>query len=130
MRMPSIFIRKEAKGHGAKKRVEGGEVAGKRVLLIEDLITTGGSSLAAVEALRSEGAIVSDCLAIISYDFPEATASFEAAGVRLSTLTTFEAVLEAAARQGSLPAHAAASVREWLRDPQAWAERHNADAVA
>jgi orotate phosphoribosyltransferase len=72
MRLPSVFIRKELKEHGTKKRVEGGDVTGKRVVLIEDLVTTGGSSIAAIEALRAEGAVVSDCLAIISYGFPEA----------------------------------------------------------
>ena len=58
MRTPSVFIRKELKEHGTKKRVEGGDVTGKRVVLVEDLVTTGGSSIAAIEALRAEGAVV------------------------------------------------------------------------
>jgi len=121
MQKPSVFIRKEAKEHGTKKRVEGGNVSGKRVLLVEDLVTTGGSSLAGIAALRAEGAVVTDCLAIISYGFPEAVTQFEAAGVRLHSLTTFEEVLGIAEAQGLIDEGGAASVRDWLRDPHGWA---------
>lgn len=123
MRRPSIFIRKEAKSHGAKKRIEGGDVAGKRVLLVEDLVTTGMSSLSAVEALRAEGAIVTDCLAIISYGFAEARESFAAAGVTLHATTTFEEVLKVALERGAIDERGAEIVRDWLRDPQGWAAR-------
>lgn len=123
-RLPSVFIRKEAKGHGTKKRVEGGDVAGRHVLLVEDLVTTGMSSLSGVEALRAEGAVVSDCLAIISYNFAEALEKFAEAGVRLHALTDFETVLTVALEQGVVDEPAAASVREWLGDPHGWAARH------
>lgn len=123
---PSVFIRKQPKEHGKRARIEGGDVRGKRVLLVEDLVTTGGSSLSGVQALREEGAIVTDCLAIISYGFPEATEAFAAAEVRLHTLTSFEAVLSAANNPGALSDGAlsnedAATVRDWLRDPHGWA---------
>jgi orotate phosphoribosyltransferase len=127
MAKPSVFIRKEAKEHGTRKRVEGGDVSGKRVLLVEDLVTTGGSSLAGVEALRAEGAIVNDCLAIISYGFSEAVERFEAAGVRLHPLTTFEAVLEIATSRAILDEAGAASVRSWLKNPQDWAKQRGFD---
>jgi orotate phosphoribosyltransferase len=120
MQKPSIFIRKEPKGHGTKKRVEGGDVAGKRVLLVEDLVTTGGSSMAAIEALRDEGAFVTDCLAIISYGFPESVELFQQHGVRLHTTTTFEAVLEVALERSLIDATDATVVREWLKNPRAW----------
>jgi orotate phosphoribosyltransferase len=120
MQKPSIFIRKEPKGHGTKKRVEGGDVAGKRVVLVEDLVTTGGSSMAAIEALREEGAIVTDCLAIISYGFPEAVELFQQHAVRLHTTTTFESVLEVALERSLIDAADATVVREWLKDPRAW----------
>lgn len=120
---PSIFIRKEAKGHGAKKRIEGGDVAGKRVVLVEDLVTTGSSSLSAVEALRDEGAVVEDCLCIISYGFPEAVTNFAAAGVKLHALTTFPEVLEIAVKQGVLDVAGAGVVKEWLDDPHGWGEK-------
>jgi orotate phosphoribosyltransferase len=123
MAKPSIFIRKEAKEHGTKKRVEGGDVSGKRVLLVEDLVTTGGSSLSGIEALRAEGAIVTDCLAIISYGFSDAMEQFAAAGVKLHPLTTFETVLEIAEARSMIDAAGAASVRDWLKDPHGWAKQ-------
>ncbi len=123
MKVPSVFIRKEPKEHGTKKRVEGGDVAGKRVVLVEDLVTTGMSSLAAVQALRDEGAVVSDCLAIISYGFPEAVEMFAKAGVTLHTTTDFATVLEVAEEHSKIDGAAAAVVSDWLRDPRGWAAR-------
>ncbi len=115
MKRPSVFVRKQAKEHGMKRRVEGGEVEGKRVLLIEDLITTGGSSLSGVEALQTEGATVAACLAIFSYGFPQASAAFKAAGVPLITLTSLDAVLETAAQTGTFSAEAIETVQAWGR---------------
>jgi len=120
MHLPSVFIRKEAKEHGTKKRVEGGDVAGRRVVLVEDLVTTGSSSMAAIEALRGEGAVVTDCLAIISYGFPEAVEMFQRNGVQLHTTTTFEAVLQVALEHNLIDADGASIVRHWLKDPRAW----------
>jgi len=124
MRKPSIFVRKEAKGYGAKKRVEGGDVSGKRVVLVEDLVSTGLSSLSGVEALRAEGAIVSDCLAIISYGMEEAKKNFAEAGVTLHTLTDFEEVLDVVVDEKKLSEDDAAIVRDWLGDPHGWAARN------
>jgi orotate phosphoribosyltransferase len=124
MKKPSVFIRKEAKEHGTKKRVEGGDVSGKRVVLVEDLVTTGSSSIAAIEALRAEGAIVTDCLAIISYGFAEAADLFVQHGVMLHATTTFEAVLEVATERGTIDAMGAVLVLDWLREPRGWAARH------
>jgi orotate phosphoribosyltransferase len=123
LKRPSAFVRKAAKEHGTKKRVEGGSIAGKQVLLVEDLVTTGGSSLSGVEALRAEGGIVTDCLAIISYGFAEAASQFEAAGVRLHPLTSFGEVLEVALEHGRLNAAEAAIVRDWFHDPYGWESR-------
>jgi orotate phosphoribosyltransferase len=124
MQKPSIFIRKEPKEHGTRKRVEGGDVVGKRVVLVEDLVTTGGSSIAAIEALRSEGAVVTDCLAIISYNFPEAVELFAKRGVTLHATTTFEDVLGIALQHGTITKADAELVLDWLRDPRGWAARH------
>jgi orotate phosphoribosyltransferase len=124
MQKPSVFIRKEAKEHGTKKRVEGGDVTGLRVVLVEDLVTTGGSSIAAIEALRAEGAVVTDMLAIISYGFADATELFAQAGVTLHAATDFETVLAVAKEQGNVDEAAAAAVRDWLNEPRGWAKRH------
>ena len=121
---PSLFIRKEAKEHGQKKRIEGGDVAEKRVLLVEDLITTGGSSISGVMALREAGAQVNDCMAIVSYGFNEANTAFKQAGVNLHTLTTFPTILEYAREQGKISETVLKSVHSWMQAPHAWGE-HN-----
>ena len=123
MERPSVFIRKQAKEHGTKARIEGGDVAGKRVLLIEDLVTTGGSSLSGVQALRDAGAEVTDCLAIISYGFPQASTAFNGTGVRLHTLTNFQTVLDLAAHRDFLEEDEVEAIRGWFRKPYDWKPR-------
>jgi orotate phosphoribosyltransferase len=117
---PSVFVRKEAKGHGLGRRIEGGEVGGRSVVLVEDMITSGGSSLSAVEALREAGAMVDLCLAIITYGFVEATQAFARAGCELTTLTTFDTVVDEALASGRIDPRSAGLVRGWLADPHAW----------
>jgi orotate phosphoribosyltransferase len=117
---PSVFVRKQAKGHGLGQRIEGGDVSGRLTILIEDMITTGGSSLSAVAALREAGAEVRDCFAIITYGFAEAVEAFEAAGVSLTTLTTFETVVAQALLAGTIAEREAELVRSWLGDPHGW----------
>jgi orotate phosphoribosyltransferase len=116
--VPSVFVRKQVKEHGTRSRIEGGDVDGLRVLLVEDLVTTGGSSLSGVDALREAGALVEDCLAIISYGFSQAQMAFDDAGVRLHTLTSFDDILDAAGNRFD-----SAAVEDWLQDPYGWAER-------
>ncbi len=118
--LPSVFVRKEAKGHGLGRRVEGGDVSGRRTLLVEDMVTTGGSSLSAVAALREAGATVDACLAIITYGFAEARQAFAEASVRLEVLTTFETVVAEARAAGLVDETGAAAVRDWLADPHGW----------
>lgn len=118
LQKPSVFVRKQTKEHGQKKRVEGGDVKGLRVLLIEDLVTTGSSSLAGVEALREEGAIVTHCLAITNYGLPEAVQNFVAAKVELITLTNFEAIWKVA--KPNVSADIQESVESWWRSPLEW----------
>ncbi len=120
---PSVFVRKEEKAHGKGQRIDGGDVRRKRVLLIEDLVTTGGSSLSAVDALRAAGARVADVLAIISYGFSAATEAFDCAGLRLHTLTDFATVLSQARARGALDEEQIAVVRRWLADPQNWEQK-------
>lgn len=117
---PAVFVRKETKTHGAGKRIEGGDIDGLRVLLVEDLVTTGGSSLSGVAALRDAGATVADVCAIVSYEFDDADAAFADAGLRLHTLTDFSAILHAARESGRLDAAQEDIVRGWLANPHNW----------
>lgn len=113
---PSVFVRKQAKDHGTKKMVEGGEITGKRVLLIEDLVTTGGSSLSAVESIRKEGGAVNDCLVIVSYDFKQAKNAFQNANVKLHCLTSFPVILEKAIELQMLNQEQVEKIKSWLAE--------------
>jgi orotate phosphoribosyltransferase len=121
--LPSVFVRKQEKDHGTKKLVEGGDVIGKNVLLVEDLVTTGGSSLRAVAALRAAGAIVTDVFVIVTYGFPESIEAFKQAGVNLHALTSFPIILEEAISRGSLSEIDAQEVIAWTKDPHSWDNR-------
>ncbi|GAB4510078.1 MAG: orotate phosphoribosyltransferase [Anaerolineae bacterium] len=124
MSRPSVFVRKQPKEHGTKSRIEGGDVAGKRVMLVEDLVTTGSSSLSGIHALRDSGAIAEDCIAIVSYGFKEAIESFTEAGVRLHTLTTFNIIIEQAQSLNKFSPQDTAIIHDWLQDPHGWAGRY------
>lgn len=118
---PAVFVRKQAKDHGTQQRVEGGVISGKVVLLLEDQITTGGSSLSGVEALRAEGAQVTDCIAITSYGFAQAQQAFAQAGVNLHVLVSFADLLSAAQQAGMASEDEAARIRAWADNPHGWA---------
>lgn len=120
---PSVFIRKEAKEHGTGKRVEGGKVEGKNVLLIEDLVTTGGSSLSAVNALRDEGAIVTMIASIVTYDFVEAKEAFAKAQITAFALTDFPTIMREGVAMGRFTTDEQKVVGEWLADPHSWGRK-------
>lgn len=120
LQKPSVFVRKKPKEHGTKSKIEGGNVQGKRALLIEDLVTTGGSSLAGVQALREEGAAVSDCLVIVTYGFPESRKAFQAAQVKLHPLTSFAEILQEAETVHAITAREKAIAEQWLQNPYEW----------
>ena len=103
---PSIFVRQAAKTYGNKSRVEGCDIAGKRVLLIEDHISTGLSLLSAVEGLKAEGATVTDCLAITSFGIDETNKLFEKQQVRCHEMIDFTKVIDKAIEQALAEAKA------------------------
>lgn len=124
LKRPSVFVRKAVKGHGTKKMVEGGDVVGKRVLLIEDHVTTGSSSLTAVQSLRDAGAIVEDCLSITSYEFPESQKAFQKAKVHLHTLTTFDDILREGVKMKKIQQSQVKVINDWIADPHGWGKKH------
>jgi orotate phosphoribosyltransferase len=125
MQKPSVFVRKEAKEHGKGQRIEGGNIENKHVLLVEDLVTTGGSSLSGVEALRESGAILDTLVAIVSYGFQEAKDNFLSAGVNLHTLTDFTTILQVALEMNKFGQVEHDIIDDWFKDPHGWASRHN-----
>ncbi len=94
LQRPMVYVRGEAKGHGQAKRVEGRPLQGERVVLVEDLVSLGGSALSAVGALEDEGGKVVGVQAIFSYGFPDALRDFKAASVRLQVLTDYDTLIE------------------------------------
>lgn len=123
LKKPSVFIRKEVKDHGTKKMIEGGAVKGKRVLLIEDHISTGGSSLHGVRVLKNEGAKVVAVLSISNYGWTEAAKRFAKVRVPLFTLVTFPEILMEAQRRKLVSASRAALITRWSSDPKGWEKK-------
>jgi len=121
--LPMAYVRPEPKNHGMGRQVEGPSGAGHRVVLIEDLISTGGSSIRCVEALRQEAAEVLEVLALFSYGLPRAEAAFQAAAVPLGVLATFDDLAARAGSQGLLDPADLASLAEWRADTAAWSRR-------
>ena len=122
--LPMAYVRPEPKKHGMGRQVEGPHVDGHRVVLLEDLISTGGSSIKCVEALRHEDAEVLEVLALFSYGLPQADEAFRAAGVKLRVLATFDDLARRAKEQGLLDVQDQASLTEWRTDTVAWSKRH------
>ena len=118
--LTSCFVRKQAKEHGRGKTIEGAEVNGRKVVLVEDVITTGGSSLDAIASLKEAGAEVVGCVAIAGYDLDGASDKFAESGVPLYLLAPFPTVLEVAEASGSFPQEAIDETRRWHHDPHGW----------
>lgn len=120
--VPMVYIRPEKKAHGAGKQIEGDLKAGQRVLIVEDLISTGGSSVKAAEAVREEGGChVADVLAIVTYGFAAAYEAFAAADLKMHTLTTFADIADAAAESGAIGNDQIEEVLRFAEDPKGWA---------
>lgn len=120
LKLPMSYVRPEPKKHGMGRQVEGPNTQGHRVVLLEDLISTGGSSLKCVEGLRAEGAQVLEILALFSYGLPSAEAAFAAAAVSLRVLATFDELAQRAEAKGLLAGDDRASLTEWRHDTGAW----------
>lgn len=118
--LPMAYVRGSAKGHGRGRQIEGADVAGRRVVLLEDTISSGESALHAAAVLRAAGANVVGCLAIFAWGWPDTAAAFAAAAMPLQTLTSLEDVLAVAQGDGQLDADAAALVARWAHDPHHW----------
>lgn len=124
--LPFSYVRSSAKGHGKENRIEGRVEPGQRIVLVEDLVSTGGSVLSAAEALRAAGAEVIAALAVFTYGFAEAEAAFSAAALPLWTLTHLDALAAAARQSGALADGDLATLTDWRTDPAAWSARVDA----
>lgn len=124
LELPLIYVRAKEKDHGMGRKIEGILGAGDDVLVIEDLISTGGSSLQAVVAVREAGGRADCCFSIFSYGFSEAAAEFEKAGCVQRSILTFDRLLEVAREQGRISAAEAGLLAQWSADPFGWGEKN------
>lgn len=120
LNMPFVYVRSKAKDHGMGNLIEGELPAGAKVVVVEDLISTGGSSLKAVEALRAAGYEVVGMVASYTYGFPVAAKAFADAGVELQTLTDYDHVVEQALATGYIAEADVELLHEWRKDPAGW----------
>lgn len=120
MGKPFVYVRPKPKDHGTGAQIEGDLPKGARVVVVEDLISTGGSSLSAVDALLKEGAVVLGMVAIFTYNFIKARRAFEYANVELYTLSHYEALLEEAVAEKYIKAEDLDVLREWRINPESW----------
>ena len=118
--LPFVYVRSTPKDHGLENLIEGNLKPGQKVVVIEDLISTGGSSLKAVEALRTAGAEVVGMAALFTYGFPTAEENFEKAGVKLLTLSNYNAMIEAALATNYIKESDVDTLKEWRQDPANW----------
>ncbi|MCF8257683.1 MAG: orotate phosphoribosyltransferase [Flavobacteriales bacterium] len=118
--LPFVYVRPEPKKHGMGNQVEGFLPQGAKVAVIEDLISTGGSSLKAVEALRSDGAEVLGMAAIFTYGFPQADEAFRNADCKIITLSNYDNLLPRAKAIGQVSEDQLQTLREWRRSPATW----------
>ena len=118
--LPFIYVRPEAKKHGRKNQIEGFLDTGKNVVVIEDLISTGGSSLKAVEALKEHGATVKGMLALFTYGFDIAEENFKNANVTLYTLSNYDNLIEQASETEYIYPEDQRTLKEWRENPSEW----------
>lgn len=120
MHKPFIYVRSSAKDHGRRNQIEGELQSGDRVLVVEDLISTGGSCLAAVEALQDAGADVVGVLAIFQYGFEKAVDAFTAKHIHFRTLTNYDSLITEAVSMGYVSQDELQTLKKWRENPDEW----------
>lgn len=120
LNLPFVYVRDKPKGHGLENRIEGKLEKGQKVFVIEDLISTGGSSLKAVEALREAGAEVLGLGAIFTYGFEKSVKAFEEANCKFFTLSNYEILLDKAIEDNYVKPEEREELMKWYKDPEGW----------
>jgi orotate phosphoribosyltransferase len=118
--LPYIYVRSSPKGHGLENLIEGKIEKGQKVVVVEDLISTGGSSLKVVDALREAGSEVVGMLAIFTYGFPQAKANFDKANVHFECLSSYEELLPIALKNGYIKESELSLLSAWKNSPETW----------
>ena len=122
LKKPMVYVRSEAKNHGKENLVEGKIVGGKRYITVEDLISTGSSSINTINAVREKNGIVEYCIAIFNYELEKAKNKFESANVKLLTLTNFTSFVKTALKKKSITRGQLTHIMDWKKHPEGWVE--------
>lgn len=126
--LPMVYIRSSEKKHGKKNQIEGRLSPGARAVVVEDLISSGGSSIRAAQALEDAGASIAGVVAVFQYGLAGSAEAFAAAKMPFATLTNLDALLEVAAERGDLDAEELELMQSWSLDPKAWSQAHGKHA--
>lgn len=124
LKLPLVYVRAQAKDHGMQNRIEGLLPPDPTAVLIEDVVSTGGSSVDAVKALRQGGAKADACLCIYSYEFEQALQCFESENCSLHAVLTYDTLLRVARRAEYLSQPQFTELERWQQDPFSWGEKH------
>lgn len=130
LQVPALMVRQKAKTYGNRSRIEGSDVKGKNILLLEDHISTGLSCLDAIRALREEGAEVTQVMSITNYSIPETNRLFADQGIETFDVIAFEKVVHKAYQMQTITEEQKNMVLEWLKTPWTWAAMHGVVAQA
>lgn len=120
LNLPFIYVRPEPKSHGLENLIEGDFRPGQKVVVIEDLVSTGTSSLKAAKAIAGNGGVVLGMVAIFTYEFPLARENFVQAGLDLTTLSSYQILIEQALEAGEITSDQLESLMQWREDPANW----------
>ena len=120
LKLPFMYVRPKPKEHGMGNQIEGLYEKGQRVVVVEDLISTGKSSLQVCEVLKNEGIIIDGMVSIFNYGFAQATTAFETAGIKLHSLSNYETLINNVQNQGSLSDLQLNSLLNWRKNPLEW----------
>ena len=120
LKKPMVYVRSESKDHGKENLVEGKIEENKVYIVVEDLISTGGSSANTISAVRSKGGIVEHCIAIFTYELEKAIQNFQTANVQLLTLTNFTSLVKIAVKQKYIAGGQLSHIMDWKKNPEGW----------
>ncbi|MDF1506647.1 orotate phosphoribosyltransferase [Robertmurraya sp. DFI.2.37] len=121
--LPMCYVRSKAKGHGKGKQIEGKALKGQKVVVVEDLISTGGSVITAVTALREAGCDVLGVVSIFTYELERGRKKLVEAGVNVYSLSNFSSLIEVAEAKGHIQEKDLTSLAEWKKDPSEWGKK-------
>lgn len=125
MDLPMCYVRSKAKGHGKGNQIEGKVEEGQKVVVVEDLISTGGSVITAVQALRDAGCEVLGVVSIFTYGLEKGKTAFAQEAIKSESLTDFATLVEVAIEKGSISQNDEESLMSWSKDPAEWSNRYN-----